>query len=249
MARRWNRPAGPSIGASATAHTGTARSAACICRTCATALNRLHQLVYNLQNKDPYFLDILFQDSAVEEILKHFLNDEWYREIPANEPNYILRSYLARSSRGAMPLHVDSFIPYIGNRSIVMQCAIVLQPMSVANGATLVLPRSHISGEYATQQALQDAVALEARPGDVLIWDSRLWHGAAANSSGIERWLLIATFCRWWIKQGFDLPRALPQYIYARLSPKQKAILGYCSVPFHDETEGIDFRRGYCSLE
>ena len=86
-------------------------------------LNRDQDLVYNLQNKDPFFLELLFEPPILEAILKHFLNDPWFRAVPKDDPNYILRAFVARSSRGRLPMHIDSFIPYAGPCVYIMQCA------------------------------------------------------------------------------------------------------------------------------
>lgn len=211
-------------------------------------LNRNQAIVYNLQNKDIYFLKLLFRSAEVGSILKHYLNDPWYKSIPAEEPNYILRGYIARSSQESLPLHLDSFIPYQGSQVIAMQCAIILEDQDEGNGCTLVVPGSHKSGNYAPQEARCDAVPIHSKAGDVVIWDSRLWHGALANHSERSRWSLIATFTRWWIKQSFNFTGSLPSHIFRELTDAQKAILGFCSIPFNDETEGIDMKLGYDAL-
>jgi len=205
-------------------------------------------IVWNLQNKDIYFLRLLFEPAVLETILVHFLNDTWYRQIPRGQPNYILRGYVARSGLTPLPLHIDSFVPYRGDHVISMQCAIVLESMQREHGGTLVVPGSHRSGAYVEQAALKDAVAIEADAGDVVVWDSRLWHGAAPNASAQTRWTLIATFTRWWIKQAFDIPANLPAAIYEQLLPSQKAILGFCSIPHADEFEGVMTQQGYDAL-
>ena len=211
-------------------------------------LNANQPNIYNLQNKDFYFLHALFMSEQAEAVLSHFLNDKWYRPIPQNQPNYILRSFGARSSNSALPLHIDSFVPYKGTEVIAMQIAIVLEDQKTENGSTIVIPGSHKSGKYAAQEALKDAVALEPHAGDVVIWDSRLWHGTTANSTNGSRWAIIATFVRWWIKQHFNITDNLPQSNYERLSDKQKAVLGFCSIPWNTEYEGIDLKRGYDKL-
>lgn len=211
-------------------------------------LNREHPMIYNLQNKDYVFLQVMLGCPLIETILKHFLNDPWFKQIPPSEPNYILRSYLARSSTYAMPMHIDSFIPYIGPHVISAQVIIVLEDMTVDNGCSVVVPGSHQSGKYTNQAAVKDAVPLEAKAGDVVFWDSRLWHATTVNTSGRTRWAVIATFARWWMKQAFNIPQNLPQEIYGKLSPKEKVILGFCSLPYNDEGEGIDMKRGYESL-
>lgn len=212
-------------------------------------LNRDQQMVYNLQNKHHYFLALLFSSELLQKLLIHFLNDIWYKQIPLDQPNYILRAYLARSSNTPLPLHIDSFVPYKSEHPFVMQAAIILEDQTIENGCTLVVPGSHRTGEYARQEAMEEAVPIESRAGDIVLWDSRLWHGAGKNNTSSTRWSLIATFARWWIKQNFDIPGNLPAEIYNQLSNREKAVLGFCSTPFNDETEGIDIRKGYADLK
>ena len=211
-------------------------------------LNVGQPLIYNLQNKDAFFLDLLFEPKLLQDILIHFLNDRWFKQIPQDEPNYTLRSLLARSSNQALPMHVDSFVPYLGSHVLMLQYSIILQDQCAENGCTVVVPRSHLSGEYTTQEATADAVPVESEVGDVVVWDSRLWHGTTANATADPRWAIVATFSRWWIKQAWDVPRSLPQEIYARLTDSQKAVLGFCSAPYADEMAGIDMKRGYDAL-
>jgi hypothetical protein len=212
------------------------------------ALAKNDPFVWNLQNKDFYFLKLLFSLESVHNVLTHFLNDKWFKQIPSNEPNYILRSFMARSSNKVLPMHIDSFVPYRGPEVFVMQVSIILEDQSVENGCTLVVPGSHNSGEYAEQSAFEVAVPVESRAGDVVIWDSRTWHGTQENTTSGTRWSIIATFTRWWIKQMFSIPQNLPQENFEKLTNSQKAILGYCSLPYNDETESIDMKRGYDSL-
>ena len=55
-----------------------------------------------------------------------------------------------------------------------------------------------------------------AKSGDLIIWDSRLWHGALENKSGLDRWALVATLTSWFVKQSMDIPRGLPKKIYSK---------------------------------
>ena len=211
-------------------------------------LNIDQPTVYNLQSKDYYFTHLLFKPHVVERILIHYLNDPWYKQIPQDKPNYLLRSYIARSSNKELPMHIDSFVPYLGDYVLVVQYSIILQDQDANNGCTVVVPGSHVAGEYTTQEARKRAVPIESKAGDVVIWDSRLWHGTTKNLSGQTRWAIVATFCRWWIKQHFNLTQTTPQEIYEKLTDAQKAVLGYCTIPLWDETTGIDIKRGYDSL-
>jgi hypothetical protein len=209
-------------------------------------LNQGHHVIYNLQNKDIHFFKAFMQQPLLLDILTRCLNDEWYKQIPKENPNFILRSLLARSSGdSAMPLHIDSFIPNPGPYVSIIQVAIVLEDQNLANGCTLAVPGSHHFGRYATQEWLKYTVPIESKAGDVVMWDSRLWHGASANTTANSRWSVIATFCRWWIKQNYDITGALPKEFTTQLSHEEKAVLGFCSVPPRDEHERLDIKTGY----
>jgi hypothetical protein len=211
-------------------------------------LNTNQPNIYNLQNKNLSFIRLLLGNKDLEEILKISLNDKWYKQIPADQPNYILRSYGARSSNDALPLHIDSFIPYVGDEVLAMQVAIILEDQTVENGCTVVVPGTHETGRYADKNYYDQAVPLTPKAGDIVIWDSRLWHGTTKNTTTGTRWAMIATFTRWWVKQQFDIPKALPLSIKQHLSGKEKSILGFGSVPYQTEYEGIEIKKGYNEL-
>lgn len=209
-------------------------------------LNQGHSIIYNLQNKNIQFLKIFIEQPIILNVLIQCLNDQWYKQIPKESPNFILRSLLARSSGNeAMPLHIDSFIPNTGSYISIIQVAIVLEDQHHANGCTVVVPGSHHFGRYASQDWLRYAVPIESKAGDVVMWDSRIWHGACANTTTDSRWSVIATFCRWWIKQNYDITGAIPKHFIKQLSNQEKAILGFCSVPPRDEYDRLDIKTGY----
>lgn len=208
-------------------------------------LNKNQPNVYNLQNKDINFINTMFGLEDVEKILIECLNDKWYKQIPQDQPNYILRSFGARSSNSALPLHIDSFIPYIGDETIAMQVVLVLEDMTIENGCTVAIPGTHQTGKYADNNIYNEAIPLTLKAGDIALWDSRLWHGTTNNNTEGTRWAIIATFTRWWIKQHFELTESLPEEIYNQLTPKYKSILGYCSKPYKSEYEGIEIKKGY----
>ena len=212
-------------------------------------LNRGHDVLYNLQREDVMFMQAFSRNGLVMEILRGLLNDVYYRQIPQERPNFILRSMLGRSSgAAALPLHIDSFIPSGGRYCFACQVAIVLEDQTAQTGCTLVVPGSHRADEFADQAALRRAVALETKAGDIVIWDARLWHGALGNETPRSRWSLISTFTRWWIKQNFDITGSLPQAVYAALDDDEKAVMGYCSRPPRDEFERIDIKSGHAGL-
>jgi hypothetical protein len=210
-------------------------------------LNRQSSLIYNPDHKSLYILHFLLrEDPFIHGLLKHFLNDPWYRKIPESQPNYVLRASIARSSSSkALPLHIDSFVPSSSAHVCVMQILYCVEESSSRTGATVVVPGSHLSDRYASQDALSSAIALELKPGDVAIWDSRLWHGALPNTSSKTRWALVATYTRWWIKQNYQKPLSIPRSYLDTLTRAEKTIIGVDSYPPFDEYERIDIKSGY----
>lgn len=209
-------------------------------------LNKGHQMIYNLQNKDVSFFQAFTRHPLLRAILIQCLNDEWYKQIPQENPNYILRSLLARSSgKSSMPLHIDSFIPNPGSHIPLLQVAIVLEKQTLENGCTLVIPGSHQFGRYAAQDWKQYAVPVESNAGDIVIWDSRLWHSAGENKTSDSRWSIVGTFSRWWIKQNYNITGKFPKEFLAELTNEEKSILGFCSMPPEDEFDRQDIKAGY----
>ena len=204
------------------------------------------QMVYNLQAKDSKFIDILVFD-PIKEILMNKLNDKYYRFLDESKPNYILNYYNARSSGAALPLHIDSHIPSAGDLTWAMQVSFLLEDMDEKNGCTILVPGSHKSGKFSDRE-LTNVTKMKAKAGDIIIWDSRTWHGTVANSSGLSRWALIATFSCWWMKQTMDMTKSLPNEIYQKLSDEKKLLLGFCSIPPTDESERIITKQSYDDL-
>jgi len=201
----------------------------------------LEGVVPNLQNYDRMFIDIL-SDVRLEALLMPRLNDPYYAPIPADAPNYILGELIARSSTKALPLHLDSWMPAAGNQTWMVQVVFALEDRDEAEGCSVVVPGSHQSGSYPDRQ-LETVHPVPVRTGDLVIWDSRLWHASRDRTSARPGWIVLATFQRWWVKPRFDIPGGVPDAIYASLSDRQKALLGYCSVPPLDDTHGP--KQGY----
>ena len=219
-----------------------------------TAMRALSEAQAGLQAADTPFLNrghddyvrAFTGDPLLMDILKGLLNDVWYRQIPSDQPNFILRSVIGRSSgKTTLPLHLDSFIPSSGETCFACQIALVLEDQTPERGCTVIVPGTHRSDRYADQEAMSRAEPLNAKAGDIVIWDSRLWHGALPNTTDASRWSLIATFVRWWIKQNYDVTGTLPQDIYEALTDDEKAVLGYCSMPPRDEHDRTDIKTGH----
>ena len=201
------------------------------------------KILYNLQNKDYNFIKVL-SDRRVVFIAKHFLNDPYYRFLKNNKPNYILNYFNARSSGNKLDLHIDSWMPYLGKQIYMMQFVFLLEDSTSLNGCTTVVKRSHKSGKY-TNRKSKYTQNLIGKAGDLIIWDSRLWHGTLPNYGKSSRWAIVSTLSSWWVKQAMDMPKGLPRKIYNKCTNLEKQLIGFCSIPPKDEKQRINTKCGY----
>lgn len=207
------------------------------------------KIIYNLHNIDHNFVELISSDT-MNYIGMYFLNDEYYRFLDKDKPNYNLTYYNARSGGSKLDLHIDSGIPYKGKEVLMMQFVFLLEDSNESNGCTVVVPGSHQSGEY-TDRTLdfKQLEKLEGKKGDLFIWDSRLWHGAMENINKISRWAIIATMSRWWIKPSMDIVRSIEPDIYNKCTNMQKQLLGFCSIPPVNPFERVNTKNGYSFLK
>ena len=212
------------------------------------ARNANDKIVYSIYNINHCFIEVL-TSSVIREIAMYKLNDEYYRFLPNNVPNYILSYYNARSSGNKLDLHIDSIIPFPGSQKTnAIQVAILLEDSTIDNGCTVVVPGSHNSGRY-TDREFSNTKPLTGKAGDLIIWDSRLWHGTLVNKTKESRWVLIATMSQWWCKQSIDIVRNVDNNVYQQCSDEQKQLLGFCSIPPEDEFSRNNTKCGYDFLK
>lgn len=201
------------------------------------------KILYNLQNLDRAYIDLL-GTPFVRAVAMEKLNDPYYRFLPPDVPNYVLQYYNARSSGQQLDLHIDSNIPFAGQYTSMMQFVFLLEDSQPDNGCTTVVPGSHKSGRF-TDRELQNVHLLTGKAGDIVFWDSRLWHGTVANTSGRSRWGLVATLSMWWVKPSMDIVRGMNDDIYRQCSDEQKQLLGFCAIPPVDPFERNNTKCGY----
>jgi hypothetical protein len=205
------------------------------------------KILYNLQNIDKIYIDLLVSPS-ITDIASAKLNDPHYRFLPPDKPNYVLQYYNARSSGQKLDLHIDSHIPFAGPFTNMMQFVILLENSDEENGCTVVVPGSHKSAQF-TDRELKNVKSLTGKAGDLICWDSRLWHGTLDNISGRSRWALIATLSMWWVKPSMDIVRGMNNEIYRQCNEQQKQLLGFCAIPPVDPMERNNTKCGYDFLK
>ena len=204
-------------------------------------------LVFNLVGKDKLFVDLIANQN-LEKIIRPILNDPYYNKIPNKHPNYIVSACTARSSGNKLGLHIDSRIPFKGSQPLGFLVIFVLEKMDSKNGATVLVPKSHLSGKFPNKKT-KNVKTIVGEPGDLLIFDTRIWHGTTANQTVNSRWTINVVITQWWIKQQLNISHSIPKKIFSKLTNKQKQLLGFCSIPPNSVKERISVKCGYRFLK
>jgi len=201
------------------------------------------KVIYNLHNKSDIFWTF-FEHPIIKEAGDYLLKTGSYQD---SEPYYLNNISARTPLRGNLgqQLHTDSNLPGI-SKCLVMNVLCVLEPFTLKNGATRVIPGSHKRECYPEDGVTyEDEVRLVAGTGSVIIFNASLWHGSGANTDGSSRWALVLGYARWFVKPSFDFMKNTPRGIFENLTDAQKSLLGFDSVPPRDEFTRLRRRSRY----
>ncbi|MBP87952.1 MAG: hypothetical protein CMJ64_14715 [Planctomycetaceae bacterium] len=129
--------------------------------------------------------------------------------------------------------HVDVPLGQLSERlpdfPLTTQNAWMLDDFSEENGATRVVPGSHLSRRKPRWSGaeLEGEIALTAPAGSVAIWLSNTWHRSGANRTDSPRRAILCYYCRSWIKPFNDFRRGTPAKLAAGFSPTLRYLLGW----------------------
>jgi ectoine hydroxylase-related dioxygenase (phytanoyl-CoA dioxygenase family) len=132
------------------------------------------------------------------------------------------------------------------------------------NGATELLPGSHLWGEEAFPGSLTledfankelraagddpagraDAIKAIMPAGSLMVAKGTLWHRGGANNSDKARLIITPQYCPGWTRQLENMCLAVPPEIAKTLSPRARQLLGYSiRPPFMGYVDGMHPRR------
>jgi ectoine hydroxylase-related dioxygenase (phytanoyl-CoA dioxygenase family) len=142
-------------------------------------------------------------------------------------------SGMAPSSRNyASRIHVDRSYFTPGGYTDAMGSLILLNDFTLENGATYLLPKSHLKPDEPTEEYFYDnAVRLVAPRGSVFYFNLRLWHAGGKNTTNNWRHALGIGMIKPYLKQRIDLPRAMEGVDIHNLTHYGKQKLGYYAQP------------------
>ncbi|HYD09983.1 MAG TPA: phytanoyl-CoA dioxygenase family protein [Acidimicrobiales bacterium] len=129
----------------------------------------------------------------------------------------------------AQPIHADDQLIPIAKPHVPTVCNSMwaLTDFTEANGATRLVPGTHVADSSPSYGEHYDSIAAEMPRGSVLIWHGSLWHGGGANTTSDRRVGVAMNYCAGWIRQQENQQLGIPRDIAARFSPRLRELCGY----------------------
>lgn len=140
-----------------------------------------------------------------------------------------LSSIAIGPGESAQPIHADDQLIPLPKPHVPTVCNTMwaLTDFTEANGATRVIPGSHLRDHNPEYGAPYDSVAAEMPAGSVLVWHGSLWHGGGANTTDERRVGIAMNYCAGWIRQQENQQLGIPREIAERFSPRLRQLCGY----------------------
>ena len=136
--------------------------------------------------------------------------------------------------------HNDS--PRVGKKNVVnayrFLVSILLDDFSSKNGSTLYVPKSHLKNTKPLRNYNYKSKFLTGKKGDVVIFDSGLWHKGGVPSD-LRRLGVFNLYGPWWIKPYFNFQQMIGKK-GDKLNKYLKKTLHYNSLPpKNNEVRGL----------
>jgi ectoine hydroxylase-related dioxygenase (phytanoyl-CoA dioxygenase family) len=177
-------------------------------------------MVLNLMTRGESFIRLLDND-VLHDHLSPILGDTCVvyaytsSSMPAGGTNYSNR------------IHVDS-PRFIAGYPTNLGVTLALDEFTDENGATYLLPGSHLSAEVPTRERFdREAVRAYPKAGDAIIFNARTWHRGGDNTTDAVRHAVTMNVCRSYMRQQFDFPRMMGYDAPDRFAPRVQRFLGY----------------------
>src|SRR4051812_41048365 len=129
----------------------------------------------------------------------------------------------------AQPIHADDQLIALPKPHPPTVCNSMwaLTDFTEANGATRLVPGTHLSDHSPEYGSPYDSIAAEMAKGSVLIWHGSLWHGGGANSTDEPRVAIAMNYCAGYIRQQENQQLGLPREKVTTFEPRLRELVGY----------------------
>lgn len=129
----------------------------------------------------------------------------------------------------AQPIHADDQIMPLPKPHVATVCNTMwaLTDFTEENGATRVIPGSHLADHSPAYGAEFDSIPAEMAAGSVLVWHGSLWHGGGANRTGERRVGLAMNYCAGWIRQQENQQLGIPTAVAQGFGSRLRELCGF----------------------
>jgi ectoine hydroxylase-related dioxygenase (phytanoyl-CoA dioxygenase family) len=129
----------------------------------------------------------------------------------------------------AQPIHADDqLIPLPKpHPAVICNTMWALTDFTEANGATRIIPVSHLADGSPDYGQAYESVPAEMARGSVLIWHGSLWHGGGANTTAERRIGIAMNYCAGYIRQQENQQLGIPPEVAATFEPRLLELIGY----------------------
>ena len=129
----------------------------------------------------------------------------------------------------AQPIHADDQLMPIPKPHPPTVCNTMwaLTDFTEENGATRIIPGSHLADHSPEYGREFESVPAEMPAGSVLVWHGSLWHGGGANRSAVRRTGVAMNYCAGYIRQQENQQLGIPLEIARDFEPRLRKLCGF----------------------
>jgi ectoine hydroxylase-related dioxygenase (phytanoyl-CoA dioxygenase family) len=140
-----------------------------------------------------------------------------------------LSSIAIGADEQAQPIHADDQLIPLPRPHVPIICNTMwaITDFTEENGATRVIPGSHLRDEAPNLLEHYDSVAAEMPKGSVLVWVGSLWHGGGANRTAARRVGIAMNYCAGYIRQQENQQLGIPPALVKTFPHRLQELIGY----------------------
>ncbi len=188
--------------------------------------------VYSLAGKGEVFMR-LAEHPRILEIVDAMLMPNW---LLSN-----LQSIRIFPGESEQPWHADDTFYPVPRPHATLAVSVIwaLEDFDEANGATEIIPGSHLWGNEHPDDAPRTTVRAIMPAGSAIVFDGATWHRGGANRSTRTRLGLSPQYCEPWLRPQESQLLIAPPEIAKAYSDRARSMLGYnIHPPFVGQVDG-----------